>query len=208
MDSDKRAEAAAMLEKDKVIITSAGTAVEAAQQKTAAIVADMTTLINQQLAEAIALVTSAMNEARQAADEELMGVFVNLESSMNTVAKLGGTEGFATGWWEEFKQSVGPLSDLFDEIDGDESGKIGKEELKVALMTSDSFRTTLEMMGMDDSESIFTAIDLDDSLEITCKSVFHVCMMVPNLWFLIDRCLVQIRNSVGTLLAPHLWSSS
>ena len=33
---------------------------------------------------------------------------------MTEVATLGGSEGFATGWWEEFKRSVAPLAQLFD----------------------------------------------------------------------------------------------
>ena len=44
-------------------------------------------------------------------------------------------------------------------------------------MKSDSFLSTIEEMGMDDSESLFTAIDLDDSLEISCNSYTNVDMI-------------------------------
>lgn len=186
LDSAKRAEAAAILEKDKVIITSAGAAVDAAQAKSSAIVNEMTTLIKDQLGAAIELVTSAMREAQRTADEELVAVFTTLEAAMDPVATLGGSEGFATGWWEDFKKNVGPLTTLFDEVDTDASGKVGKEELKLALMTSESFKSTLEIMQMEDSESLFTAIDMDDSLEITYSEFCAYFAGAPFVHFFVD----------------------
>ena len=81
-----------------------------------------------------------MDEAQKVADGELAAVFETLEASMTEVATLGGSEGFAAGWWEDFNKSVGPLAQLFGAVDTDGSGKISKEELKVALMTSEEFK--------------------------------------------------------------------
>eukprot|EP01050_Picozoa_sp_SAG11_P004959 SAG11_NODE_332_length_10621_cov_13.178768_4_plen_62_part_00 len=58
-------------------------------------------------------------------------------------------------------------------VDGDNSGRIGKDELKVALLTSEEFKDALELLAMDDSENLFTAIDLDESLEITWVCPTH-----------------------------------
>lgn len=105
---------------------------------------------------------------------------------MNTVTTLGGTAGFANGWWEEFKVSVGPLGAMFDALDADASGKIGKEELKVALITSDEFKSVLELMSMDDSEALFMAIDLDDSLEISYSEFCGYFAGAPFVHFFVD----------------------
>eukprot|EP01051_Picozoa_sp_SAG22_P015651 SAG22_NODE_2077_length_3044_cov_2.301868_2_plen_480_part_00 len=167
LDSAKRADVTAVMDRDKAIITGAGAAVDAAQANTATIAADLQTLIRDKLTEAIGLVTNAMEQAQRTADEELVGVFNTLESAMSPVAALGGGDAFATGWWEDFKRSVGPLATLFDIVDEDGSGKIEKTELKSALLTSEEFSSVLKLVGLEDSESLFTAIDMDDNLSIS-----------------------------------------
>lgn len=184
--TQERRKLADQLEADKAIIQEAGEAIDGAQMTTQGIVARLQTNIRDKLAESLDMVVETMDEAQATAEGELVGIFNQLENDMNAVQTLGGGNAFAAGWWEDFQEQAGPLKELFDGVDQDSSGSITKDELKVAIMTSQEFQDSAELLGMADTDEFFTAIDLDNTETITYSEFVAFFSAASFVQFFVD----------------------